>query len=358
MPGGLCIGKGCVKVFSCFGKKAALSAALFAWRKGRGREMTEDMEKGSAYHISEEHAAGSPLTESRDHGKGAFGSAFGAEQRADDAESVRAYLIKEWEEAVGDTPEDAAPVAWEDIGGGLCRFCLSACPSRSGAELLADLFLLTVRGRVGQRGREAYRPHYRLLRKEYAGYFPALLKVRGILEEKGRAVVAIDGRCAGGKTHFAALIGRLFPCNVFHMDDFYLPMDMRPSDWTRIPGGNMDLVRFRTEVLAPAKAGESVTYRPYDCRKGEGGEARLLPYKPLTVVEGSYSHHPALADGYDLRIFLTCSRQEQTSRLHMREGGRFSAYEEMWVPMEENYFRYYAVEAGSDLVVDTTSFFG
>lgn len=47
-------------------------------------------------------------------------------------------------------------------------------------------------------------------------------------------------------------MGRLLPCNVVHMDDYYLPPDRRAENWEQIPAGNMDLARFLQEVLVPA----------------------------------------------------------------------------------------------------------
>ncbi len=202
--------------------------------------------------------------------------------------------------------------------------------------------------------REAYHPHYRLLRKEYADFFPVLGELYKLAEKAGEGkhmTVAIDGRCGSGKTTFAGLISRLLPCNVVHMDDFYLPMEQRADNWAETPGGNMDFARLRSEILLPALAGECVCYRPYSCRKGELEETVRLPPCGLTIVEGSYSHHPLLAEAYDLKIFLTCSKQEQIRRLKAREGEYFSAFEQRWIPMEENYFFSCDVEAKSDMIL-------
>lgn len=120
----------------------------------------------------------------------------------------------------------------------------------------------------------------------------------------------------------------------------------------------MDFERFQTEVLLPSRSGKPALYRAYDCQTGKMGAGLPLPPQPLTVVEGSYSQHPCLAGQYDLKIFLTCSKEEQASRLREREGSHFTAFEERWIPMEERYFRCCAVEAGSDWVVDTSESLG
>ena len=59
--------------------------------------------------------------------------------------------------------------------------------------------------------REAYDPHYRVLRTAYGGYFPALLAAARLARSGRPAVVAIDGRCGSGKSGLGDLMGRLLP---------------------------------------------------------------------------------------------------------------------------------------------------
>lgn len=361
---------------------------FFSDKYSRGTE-TED----AFLKLLTEHAARCPLMQPQDYGKLIFQSEFGAEHFAADKKAVLDFIIEELE-TVG---SGSSPLLSEYIGNGFCRFPLSACTSYKAAELLADLFILTARESHGsadgferkltlaaslsseinkwisewkKKGcppvhhseiyRKAYDPHYRLLRTEYAGYFPALLKIKARLAAKTSASVIIgaDGRCGSGKTRFAELISKLLPCNILHMDDYYLPLSERAENWTEIPGGNIDLERFLSELLLPIKSDKAAVYRPYDCGTDKIGEAVTLPKRPLTVVEGSYSHHPLLAEHYDLKIFLTCSVQEQKLRLKNREGNRFPEFEERWIPMEENYFKRCKIEESSCVTINTDGFFG
>lgn len=181
----------------------------------------------------------------------------------------------------------------------------------------------------------------------------ALKKIEEALGKDKAAVIGIDGRCGSGKTSFAKLIAQAVPCNVVHMDDFYLPLSKREENWMDTPGGNMDFERLCTEVFLPLQAGELALYRPYHCRTGEYGEIRRLsPTLPL-VVEGSYSLHPKGRLTYGLTLFLTCDKAEQMRRLKEREGDSFSAFLERWIPMEESYFRLFRVEERSDIRIDT-----
>lgn len=73
------------------------------------------------------------------------------------------------------------------------------------------------------------------------------------------------------------------------------------------------------------------------------------------LVEGSYSQHPLLADLYDYKLFLTCSRTAQEKRLRKREGERFDGFQKRWIPMEERYFTRCRIPESCDGIVDTTS---
>ena len=57
-----------------------------------------------------------------------------------------------------------------------------------------------------------------------------LLRIRALAAALPRVLVAIDGRCAAGKTTLAASLQAQLACNVFHMDDFFLRRSSaRPS---------------------------------------------------------------------------------------------------------------------------------
>ena len=335
--------------------------------------------------IVEEHAARYPRMLPQDYGKLAYQSKFGPAHLGMDQE---AGILAEWR--LEDLP-DRPP---ETIGGGLCRFHLTdAYDPQEAAPLLARLLALTAQscqgtmdglleklalleGRAGlgpwladyrRQGcppvrhsevfRQTYRPHYRLLQAPYAGYFPALLTVDRLARRGGPAVVAIDGRCGSGKTGLAALLVQLFPCRVLHMDDFYRPFSQRGPDWEQVPGGNMDLERFAQECLRPARTGAPIRYRAFDCRQDAFRPVRTLPACPLTIVEGSYSQHPLLADAYGLRIFLTCGEAVQLRRLSQREGAAIQGFRQRWIPMEERYFHACRIREGCALTIDTGRLF-
>lgn len=343
------------------------------------------------------HWAKYPRMEPRDFAKLAYQSEFGPAHMAQGPDRVLAALLAERKEAGPD------PLPPEPIGGGLCRFHITQALSSlwelpligrmfartagltEGTEAgliekLEALAALPVPGlpdyleswrregcppvRHSEAFRNAYNPHYRVLRLDCARYLPALLPLEKLARDtperrKGPALIAIDGRCGSGKTGFAALAAGVLPCSadVVHMDDFYLPPERRTPDWMEVPAGNMDLERLKKEVLSSLDRDGGTAYRPYDCRAGRLKEAVEL-WEPLTLVEGTYSQHPALAKYYDYKIFLTCEREEQTRRLRAREGDYFPTFDRVWRTLEERYFAACGTEGAADLVVDTTGFFG
>ena len=168
-------------------------------------------------------------------------------------------------------------------------------------------------------------------------------------------VLALDGRCGSGKTTLANTLARQFPAStVLHTDDFYLPPADRVPGWEQIPCANMDLARLRDEALRPAYEGQPVPYRAYSCREGDYLPTVQLAAQPLVILEGSYSHHPLLAGYETLRVFVTCSKPEQTRRLQAREGERYANFAARWIPLEEAYFAQYNVEVKADFAIDTT----
>lgn len=89
-------------------------------------------------------------------------------------------------------------------------------------------------------------------------------KLRQQVRQDKPLLVAIDGRCASGKSTLAKDLQKQLDCNVIHMDDFYLQPHQRTTKRLREPGGNVDYERFETEVLQPMLTGEAFSYRPYD----------------------------------------------------------------------------------------------
>lgn len=167
-------------------------------------------------------------------------------------------------------------------------------------------------------------------------------------------LVAIDGRCASGKTTLAEDLKGKIGCNVIHMDDFFLRPEQRTSQRYREAGGNVDYERFLEEVMKPLMAHQEFSYRPYDCKRQRFSEPVLVPPCTVTIIEGAYSCHPAFWEYYFLRIFLTVRKEEQYRRILQRNGkDSLHDFQTKWIPLEEEYFQQYFLESRCDLQFQT-----
>lgn len=217
--------------------------------------------------------------------------------------------------------------------------------------------------------------------RETEWYEQTLYGIRTMTGRGRPVIVGIDGRCGSGKSALASVLqedlrsGVTFRSdkagtedlpaaapperddenearvNVFHTDDFYLPMSRRAPGWEHRVGGNMDFPRMR-EMLALVRRGEGGCCTVYECGTWKARELRFGPAE-ITILEGSYSMADSLAEYYDLKLFLTCAPEVQARRLKMREGERISAFQERWIPMEERYFTACRPWERCDRIIDT-----
>ncbi len=174
--------------------------------------------------------------------------------------------------------------------------------------------------------------------------------IDGILANKKQAVIAIDGRCASGKTTLAERLKNIYNCNVIHMDDFFLRKEQRTSQRLDEPGGNVDRERFLQEVLIPLSKGDDFLYRPFDCKTMTLKGLIKVTSNRLTVVEGSYCCHPELFPFYDLRIFCDVDQNTQRERLLKRNPQKINDFTNKWIPMEEKYFLCHNIKEKCDLL--------
>ena len=177
-----------------------------------------------------------------------------------------------------------------------------------------------------------------------------------LAESRGRTIIAIDGRCAGGKTTLAhaaeeLLLARGIPCRTLHTDDFFLRPEQRTEQRMKTAGGNMDFERLRDEVLLPLSRGESCLCRPYRCH-GVQPEPYTADGNGITLIEGAYSCRPELRRFYDRTIFIDIEHTEQAERILRRNGAeRARAFAERWIPLEERYISELHPELSADKIL-------
>lgn len=169
-----------------------------------------------------------------------------------------------------------------------------------------------------------------------------------------KKLIAIDGRCAAGKTTLAALLNEKTDCEVIHADCFFPRFEQRTEERFNTPGGNIDHERLRSEVMLPISRGEPFSYRRFDCRSMTFAEDIFVENNVPIIIEGSYSCHPELWEWYDLRIFLSTDSVTQLTRIEQRNGiERVPDFRNRWIPLEEKYFAAYRIAERCDLTFTT-----
>ena len=84
-----------------------------------------------------------------------------------------------------------------------------------------------------------------------------------LLKHPGTKIIAIDGNAAAGKSVLASRIAEKYDCNIFHMDDFFLPPETKTEARHIQTGGKVEWERFREELLEYISRGNKNSYRKY-----------------------------------------------------------------------------------------------
>ena len=202
--------------------------------------------------------------------------------------------------------------------------------------------------------RTAYTPAYRVMERFYLPLLPIIARIDALLaaHPERTVIVAIDGHAASGKTTAADALSALYVCNVFHMDDYFLPFDLRTPQRLAEPGGNVDYERFRSEVLDGILSGKPFAHAAFDCGTGKFLPPVTKTPKPLAIVEGSYAHHPHFGNRSDLKIAVDITPEEQQKRILARNGpAMLRMFTDRWIPMEHRYFEAFDIFGNADIVI-------
>lgn len=171
------------------------------------------------------------------------------------------------------------------------------------------------------------------------------------LIKSGAKVIALDGRCASGKSTLALDCEKEIEVNIVRMDDFFLPLSLRTPQRFSLPGGNVHYERFLEEVVEGLKRGEDFSYRVFSCSKMDYDGERVVKASLPTIVEGSYALHPYFPKYWDKSFFLDVGKEEQIERLEKRCPEKLEAFKNKWIPLEEAYFSSQKIEDKADEII-------
>ena len=200
--------------------------------------------------------------------------------------------------------------------------------------------------------RKEYRPSYRVIAKKFLPFLDLFALIDKKRSESYSVALAIEGGSASGKSTLGEILREVYGCTVLHMDDFFLRPEQRTKERLAEVGGNVDYERFLSEVLIPLKEGRTIEYRRFDCTAMAVMPAVMIEPCELTVIEGAYSMHPALARYYDLKVFLDIGKEFQMSRIEKRNSPEMAKrFFSEWIPLEDIYFSKTKPIEACDLVI-------
>lgn len=157
-------------------------------------------------------------------------------------------------------------------------------------------------------------------------------------------VICMDGRSAAGKTTLANALAKAIGADVIHMDDFFLPVELRTQERLSEPGGNVHYERFETEVLPFIRKESPFAYGRFDCHAMKITEMRMVSSATWRIVEGAYAMHPRFGEYADLKVFVDISPEEQMRRIISRNGtAQAENFRSRWIPLEEKYFHAFGI---------------
>ncbi len=174
------------------------------------------------------------------------------------------------------------------------------------------------------------------------------LRLESLFASGKSVVLVIDGRAASGKSSLAKTLANQYLGRLVHMDDFFLPQELRTPDRLEEPGGNIHRERFFEDVMPILRKPKGFAYQVFDCGSMRLDQWRHLAAAQFTIVEGSYALHPKFGRYYDLSVFLSCSSEAQMLRLKARNPSQLDAFIKHWIPMEEKYFQWFNIMKGAD----------
>lgn len=198
--------------------------------------------------------------------------------------------------------------------------------------------------------RAAERPAYRLVRRSLLRLLPVLEKLNTV--QRRPCVIAIDGRAGSGKSSLAAALAEMLDAAVVHMDDFFLPLELRGPERLSAPGGNVHYERFKAEVLPWLRSPEGFCYNVFSCSEMKINGSREVSAADYRIAEGSYSLHPEFGDYADVKVFSHVDPPEQLRRVRLRDGDwAAEMFASRWIPMEEKYFSYFNIAEKCDYII-------
>lgn len=171
---------------------------------------------------------------------------------------------------------------------------------------------------------------------------------------KPRALVAIDGHSAAGKTTLAKMIQQsIAESQIIHTDDFYRVMETTKRETLNAEKGYQlyyDWERLENQVLLPFSKGKGIRYQKYSWQDNQLIDWVEVVPEGIVLIEGCYSARPELKHYYDLIVFVETNMQERIKRQAIRADAS-PEWLERWDAAERFYIQKYQPASYANYVV-------
>ena len=155
---------------------------------------------------------------------------------------------------------------------------------------------------------------------------------RFIEEQPKPLIIAIEGRCASGKTTLANMFMGKYA--IIHIDDFFVPPHLKTAERLAEVGGNINYEAVY-EMLSNIKEKHIIEYEKYDCHTDTYSHVSI-PYNEVIILEVVYSFHPYFNKFIDKLVFIEIGAKEQRERINKRSNAHM--FYEKWIPLENKYY--------------------
>ena len=173
-------------------------------------------------------------------------------------------------------------------------------------------------------------------------------RIDELLNKQEQIIITIDGCAASGKSTLAKELQTVYNAEVIHMDDFFLPFNLRTKERLDEPGGNIHYERFKEEVIN--NLGTAFSYQVFNCHKGCIESSINVKENKVIIIEGSYALHPYFGKYYDLSIFLDIEENLQLERILKRDGSKYlEIFKSKWIVFENKYHDFYSIKKHVDI---------
>lgn len=176
-----------------------------------------------------------------------------------------------------------------------------------------------------------------------------------VLSKNKYRIIAIDGRCASGKTTLSNMLMEKLNAEVIHLDHFFLSNVQKTEQRMNEIGGNINYERFITDVLVKVGSNQPFEYLAFDCNSQSLKDKYVIDNNRLLIIEGTYAHHPKFIKYYDYLVFLTIDESLQIERLQKRNPQLINRFINDWIPKEEIYFETFKIKDHADIIINTNN---